>query len=347
MARLMPTLIQPFFDADGNPLAGGKVYTYEAGTTTPLVTYNSATESVPTQNTNPVILDANGNANIWLKNQSYKIVVKDSDDNTLITRDNVTHIGTGEIITALIADDAVTTVKILNEAVTTAKIDDEAVTTQKIAPDAVTGSKILEESIDSDHYADGSIDREHLAADIVNGTKIADDSIDSEHYADGSIDTAHIANGQVTPVKQSTYYSLVSLAADSWAFATPKTLGSLVVTGRPVRVTIYEGQIGATTETGIFNLNLEYSSDNSSWNAVTTLAKLQGAISPDVSRYIFGGESSSAMNDSGNHPLGALSSIHSAPTAGTAYYRLDLASVTGTPPTVSIATELKILIEEL
>lgn len=45
-------------DADGNPLPGAKVYTYETGTTTPLVTYTTSALSVA--NTNPIIADAAG-----------------------------------------------------------------------------------------------------------------------------------------------------------------------------------------------------------------------------------------------------------------------------------------------
>ena len=42
-----------FFDNNGNPLVGGKLYTYAAGTTTPLATYTDASSGTP--NTNPII----------------------------------------------------------------------------------------------------------------------------------------------------------------------------------------------------------------------------------------------------------------------------------------------------
>jgi hypothetical protein len=51
-------------DTNGNPLAGGQVFTYQAGTNTLLATYTDATLTVP--NTNPVILDEYGKAMIWL-----------------------------------------------------------------------------------------------------------------------------------------------------------------------------------------------------------------------------------------------------------------------------------------
>ena len=64
MARLAPFFKQQFFDNDGAPLAGGKVYSYTAGTSTPLATYTDQGGATP--NANPVILDANGEANIWV-----------------------------------------------------------------------------------------------------------------------------------------------------------------------------------------------------------------------------------------------------------------------------------------
>ena len=47
-----------FLDNNGNVLSGGKIYTYEAGTTTPLATYTSSSGN--TAHTNPIVLDAAG-----------------------------------------------------------------------------------------------------------------------------------------------------------------------------------------------------------------------------------------------------------------------------------------------
>lgn len=70
-------------------LSGGKIYTYEAGTTTPLATYSDL--AGVTANTNPVILDSSGMAVIRQTNGvAYKWIVTDSDDNQLWTRDNIT-----------------------------------------------------------------------------------------------------------------------------------------------------------------------------------------------------------------------------------------------------------------
>lgn len=90
MADLAPNFYMKFTDDDGEPLAGGKIYTYLAGTATPLATFTDNSED--TENTNPIILDSTGYAPIWLGNHSYKFVVKDSSNNILVTQDNVNSI---------------------------------------------------------------------------------------------------------------------------------------------------------------------------------------------------------------------------------------------------------------
>lgn len=79
-----------FFDNNGNPLAGGKIYTYIAGTTTPATTYTSSTGG--TANANPIVLDSAGRtpAQIWLTaGSAYKFVLKTSADVTIKTDDDI------------------------------------------------------------------------------------------------------------------------------------------------------------------------------------------------------------------------------------------------------------------
>ena len=75
----------------GAPAAGYKVFSYAAGTSTPLSTYpTSADASAGTNaNANPVVLDANGQAQIWLSDALYKIVLETDLNVTVWTIDNV------------------------------------------------------------------------------------------------------------------------------------------------------------------------------------------------------------------------------------------------------------------
>lgn len=83
-----------FFDNTGTVLTGGKIFTYAAGTTTPVATYT--TELTNVAHPNPIILDAAGRVpsggEIWLKEgdgTSYKFVLWDADNVLIATYDNV------------------------------------------------------------------------------------------------------------------------------------------------------------------------------------------------------------------------------------------------------------------
>ncbi len=93
MATISPTPKLQFLDANGNPLSYGLVYTYVAGTTNPKQTWIDAAESAA--NTNPILLDSRGQADVWLSaGESYKFVVMNSSSVLQYTVDNVTAAGT-------------------------------------------------------------------------------------------------------------------------------------------------------------------------------------------------------------------------------------------------------------
>lgn len=79
-ATLLPNAKQTFWDANGDPLAGGSVTFYVPNSNTLKNTWQDSTQS--TLNSNPVILDAAGEAIIYGVG-SYRQVVKDSLDNLI------------------------------------------------------------------------------------------------------------------------------------------------------------------------------------------------------------------------------------------------------------------------
>jgi hypothetical protein len=79
-----------FFNNDGLPLNAGKIFTYQAGSTTPLTTYTDSSGLIA--NTNPIILGTDGRppSTIWLtEGFFYKFVLKTSSDVTIQTYDNL------------------------------------------------------------------------------------------------------------------------------------------------------------------------------------------------------------------------------------------------------------------
>lgn len=87
MAALTPVPKIQFFDANGQPLVGGKLYSYAAGTTTPLVTYTD--QAGTSANTNPVILDSRGEASVWLGTGPYKLRLTTATDVDIWTVDDI------------------------------------------------------------------------------------------------------------------------------------------------------------------------------------------------------------------------------------------------------------------
>jgi hypothetical protein len=84
-----------FFTNTGAVLTGGKLFTYAAGTTTPLTSYTTSAGTVA--RTNPIVLDAAGRVpdggEIWITAAVYKFVLKDSNDVLIATYDNISGIG--------------------------------------------------------------------------------------------------------------------------------------------------------------------------------------------------------------------------------------------------------------
>jgi hypothetical protein len=79
-----------FFNNDGLPLNAGRIYTYQAGSTTPLSTFTDSSGLIA--NTNPIILGTDGRppSTIWLtEGFFYKFVLATSSNVTIQTYDNL------------------------------------------------------------------------------------------------------------------------------------------------------------------------------------------------------------------------------------------------------------------
>lgn len=79
-----------FFNNIGQPLSGGLLYTYAAGTSAPEATYTTSLGTVA--NANPIVLDAYGRppSQIWLTGGvTYKFILKDSSSVQIWSNDNI------------------------------------------------------------------------------------------------------------------------------------------------------------------------------------------------------------------------------------------------------------------
>lgn len=103
-----------------------------------------------------------------------------------VTGAGVTAIGSGKVLTTMIADSNVTTAKIADSNVTTAKIADSNVTTAKIADSNVTTAKIADSNVTTAKIADSNVTTAKINDGAVTAGKLGDKSVKARalSYAD-------------------------------------------------------------------------------------------------------------------------------------------------------------------
>src|SRR5574337_540338 len=138
MVSLINILASGAIDSDGNPVSGGSVTFYEAGTTTKTIVYQE--RELENAHPNPATLDSAGRL-IAFSSERLKLVISDSEGTTVSTIDNV-GFGSGIFQSSDIADGAVTASDIASGAFTSAKIATASVTTAKLQSSSVTSGKL-------------------------------------------------------------------------------------------------------------------------------------------------------------------------------------------------------------
>ena len=78
IGTVMPALYHQFFDNNGEPAVGAKLFAYAAGTTTKQDTYTATDLATP--NANPIVLDSAGRAKVFLSPTNYKFVLAPATD---------------------------------------------------------------------------------------------------------------------------------------------------------------------------------------------------------------------------------------------------------------------------
>jgi hypothetical protein len=76
-----------FFDGNGAPLAGGLLYTKHGGTNNDKVTYTDSSGTVA--HANPIVLDSEGRASIFLTSGAYKFILTTAEGAAVYTADGV------------------------------------------------------------------------------------------------------------------------------------------------------------------------------------------------------------------------------------------------------------------
>jgi len=108
-ATLAPQVKFTAMDSNGDPYVGGKLYTYETGTSTLKTSWVDSTKVTP--NTNPIVLDSRGQADVWIDSSggAYRFKLHDVDDVTIWTKDNIndlTMVGSYSVLTLPVKEDS-------------------------------------------------------------------------------------------------------------------------------------------------------------------------------------------------------------------------------------------------
>lgn len=227
-----------FFDSNGTPLAGGLLYVYTAGTTTPATSWT--TNSGASANTNPIVLNAAGRTpfEIWLNSGvTYKFALYTSTNVLIGTYDNIPAIddptvfnnlitvtGTNTLVgtsvppyTSYVAGMTLSFIPVAtNTGAVTIDLDGLGAknlfvgsSTPMVGGELVAG-RIAQIEYDGTRFqlyqasisiADDSITTAKLADGAVTTVKIADDNVTTGKLADNAVTTVKITNGNVTEAK--------------------------------------------------------------------------------------------------------------------------------------------------
>ena len=152
----------------------------------------------------------------------------------------------GQIVTATLADNAVTNVKITDATITGAKLANDTITATQIAANAITSSELADNAVDTAAITNLNVTTDKLAATSVTTAKIADSAVTfaKTNFSDGDIPGAKLTSASVTATQLAnnsvTANELADNAVDTAAIANTAVTGAKIASD-----TITSGHIAA------------------------------------------------------------------------------------------------------
>ena len=152
----------------------------------------------------------------------------------------------GQIVTATLANNAVTNDKITDATITGAKLVNDTITATQIAANAITSSELADNAVDTAAITNLNVTEGKLAAGSVTVTKIADSTVTfaKTNFSDGDIPGAKLTSASVTSTQLAnnsvTANELADNAVDTAAIANTAVTGAKIASD-----TITAGNIAA------------------------------------------------------------------------------------------------------
>ena len=112
-----------------------------------------------------------------------------------------TNIQDGSIVTAKIANDAITSDKIADYTIATNNIGAQQITSAKLGSNSVTAAKILNDTITGAEIADNAIGAEHIRAGTITKELISDGTLEGGKLEDFTVTEGKIANNSLSTIK--------------------------------------------------------------------------------------------------------------------------------------------------
>ena len=152
----------------------------------------------------------------------------------------------GQIVTATLADNAVTNVKITDATITGAKLVNDTITATQIAANAITSSELADNAVDTAAITNLNVTTDKLAATSVTTAKIADSAVTfvKTNFSDGDIPGAKLTSASVTSTQIANNAVTANELADD-AVDTAAIVNSAVTGAKIASDTITAGNIAA------------------------------------------------------------------------------------------------------
>ncbi len=158
----------------------------------------------------------------------------------------------GQIVTATLADNAVTNVKITDATITGAKLVNDTITATQIAANAITSSELANDAVDTNAILDLNVTTDKLAATSVTTAKIANSAVTfaKTNFSDGDIPGAKLTSASVTATQIAnnavTANELADDAVDTAAIASTAVTGAKIASDTITAGNIAANAIGAS-----------------------------------------------------------------------------------------------------
>ena len=158
----------------------------------------------------------------------------------------------GQIVTATLADNAVTNAKITDATITGAKLANDTITATQIAANAIGSSELADNAVDTASITNLSVTTDKLAATSVTTAKIVNSAVTfaKTNFSDGDIPGAKLTSASVTSTQLAnnsvTANELADDAVDTAAIANTAITGAKIASDTITAGNIAVNAIGAS-----------------------------------------------------------------------------------------------------